>query len=345
MKSRMKKSTLKVKPLNVTDRDRELFRALEEYRVLTTDQLCHLFFPSLHRTRKRLVQIWRHGLLSRGARPTRLGEGSSQYLYALSPAGRRMVSDHSHQHGVSRRSLHAFCRHSEQINDFRICLTLAARRSCGLTISSWTQGRALKMNTATLYPAAIKSMTIIPDAMFTILCGGRSYSYILEIDRGTTDLGRIAIKCAAYHWLWQRKIPHRKFGIRSFRVLFVTTTRKRCDHVMQKLATLQRHSTCPDLITLTDASLVSLEQPERLFAADWRTVSEMGTEIAAVPFPAPSFARSRQRQEHHPCADQNPDASCKEPPGPVDEGYPRLPGGGSGTDGEKSSVVGQLRTE
>lgn len=62
----------------------------------------------------------------------------------------------------------------------------------------------------------------------------------------------------------------------------------------------------------------------------WRTVVPSGDIVSSCPLPNPSFARSRQRPEHHLCADQNPDASYKETPGLVDEGGPRLPGGGNG---------------
>ncbi len=335
MKSHRNKSTNKVRPLQVTDRDRELLRALEEYRVLATDQVHRLFFPSLHRTRKRLALLWRHGLLVRDVRPTRLGEGSSQYHYALSQTGRRTFIDHSQDHGVSRRALQAFSRHTEQINDFRICLTLATRLADDLTLLSWTQSRKLRMVAAPRYPLMTQPIPIIPDAMFTLLCRGREYNYFLESDRGTTDLGRIAKKCAGYHWLWQQKTAHRRFGIRSFRVLLVTTTRKRLDHIIQKLVNFHSHSSCPDLIACADFGLVSLNQPHRLLAANWQTVSNTGSSVSAWPLPAPSFNRSRQRQEYHPCAGQNPDASCKEPPGPADEGASRLPGSGSGTDVER----------
>lgn len=330
MKSLGNKSTNRVRPLKATDRDRQLLQALDEFRVLTTDQVHHLFFPSLHRTRKRLVRLWRHGLVVRDVRPTQLGEGSSQYYYALSQSGRRMLPQPSNHHGTSYRTLYAFSRHSEQINNFRICLTLATNMADDLALSSWAQGRKLKMLAAPRYPLMTQPMPIIPDAMFILLCRGREYNYFLEFDRGTTDLGRIANKCAGYHWLWQQKTAHRRFGIRSFRVLLVTTTRRRLDHIIQKLVDSHSHSSCPDLIACTDFDLVSLNQPQRLFAANWQTVSDTGSSVSAWPLPAPSFNRSRQSQEHHLCTDQNPDASCKEPPGPADEGAARLPGSGSG---------------
>ena len=329
MTSPNKTSTNKLRPIQVTDRDRELFCALRDYRVLTTVQVCHLFFQSLHRTRKRLAQLWRHGLLARVVRPTRLGEGSSQYLYALSRRGQRILPNLKSQDRVPVSKLGSFSEHSERINDFRICLLLAVRMANDLNLSSWTQGRKLKMVAAPRYPVITQTTPIIPDAMFTLHHQRRAYTYFLEIDRGTTDLGRIAAKCAGYHWLWQQKAPQRRFGIRSFRVLLVTTTQKRLEHVIHKLQNLRAYSSCPDLIACTDSSAVSFSTPEKLFAANWQTISEQGGPVSSCPLPVPSFYRSRQRQEHHLCADQNPDASSKEPPGPADEGCPRLPGGGS----------------
>ena len=329
MPSLNRESKRKLLPIQITDRDRELFLALMDYRVLTTDQICHLFFPSLHRTRKRLAQLWKHGLLARAARPTRLGEGSSQYLYALSRRGQQILPNVATQQRASPSTLRSFSQHSERINDFRICLLLAVRMANDLNLSSWTQGRKLKMVAAPRYPVITQTTPIIPDAMFTLHHQRRAYTYFLEIDRGTTDLGRIAAKCAGYHWLWQQKAPQRRFGIRSFRVLLVTTTQKRLEHVKHKLQNLRAYSSCPDLIACTDSSAVSFSTPEKLFAANWQTISEQGGPVSSCPLPVPSFYRSRQRQEHHLCADQNPDASSKEPPGPADEGCPRLPGGGS----------------
>lgn len=318
------------RPVAITIRDRAMLLALVEFRVLSTEQIRWLFFPSIHRTRKRLFLLWRHGFLRRATRPTRIGEGSAQFLYALSAKGRRLVGDQSLRLRPQLIDPKKFNEHSELINNLHICLLLVERAADDLAVRKWEQGAKLKMYGTATSAAISTAVPIIPDAMFILSCRGRDYCYFVEVDRGHTDLGRIEKKCAYYSWLWWQKVPQRQFGIRSFRVLYLTTGGRRLVHVMEKIREQQRNSTCPDLIAGVTGDAVSLSDPQKLFSMAWRTVAPSGDIVSSCPLPSPSFVRSRQRPEHHLCADQNPDASCKETPGPVDEGSPRLPSSGSG---------------
>lgn len=259
-----------------------------------------------------------------------LGDGSSQLLHAIAVRGQRLLAGEGRARQMPRTNLAAFSEHSERINSLRISLTLATRMSSALSLSAWTQGPSLKMRARGWQAVGNDAVPIVPDAMFALRFRDREFTYFAEIDQGRTDLGRIAQKCAGYHRLWHEKIPQRRFGIRSFRVLYLTTARKRLVHIMQKIREQHRNSSCPDLIVGATRDAVSLSEPLKFFSMAWWTVVPSGDIVLSCLLPSPSFARSRQRPEHHLCADQNPDASCKETPGPVDEGGPRLPGSGSG---------------
>ncbi len=318
------------RPVAITIRDRAMLLALIEFRVLSTEQIRWLFFPSIHRTRKRLYLLWRHGFLRRATRPTRIGEGSAQFLYALSAKGRRLVGDQSLRLRPQLTDPKKFSEHSQLINNLHICLLLVERAADDFSVRRWEQGAKLKMFVTAISAAISTTLPIIPDAMFILTCRGRDYCFFAEVDRGQTDLNRIASKCTGYSSLWRQKLPQRQFGVRSFRVLYLTTGGKRLVHILEKIRVQLRNSSCPDLIAGVSGNAVSLQEPERLFSMAWRTVALSGDIVSSCPLPSPSFVRSRQRLEHHLCADQNPDASCKETPGSVDEGSPRLPGSGSG---------------
>jgi len=79
--SSKKNNFANLKPIVINERDKVLLVRAADYRVLTTEQVFRLHFPSFSRARKRLYQLWQHGYLRRIIRPARIGEGSSMYLY------------------------------------------------------------------------------------------------------------------------------------------------------------------------------------------------------------------------------------------------------------------------
>lgn len=331
MRSRMKRNKNNLKPISMSERDAKLLNALADFRMLSTEQVFRLFFPSIHRTRKRLFQLWQHRYVNRTTRPVRLGEGSSEFLYALTPKGARFLGPDLLDCPTRTRYSRDVSEHSERINDFRICLQLIAWREARLRFD-WRQGRELKMTVAIKGVSRLRSVPIIPDAFFSIQSENRDFSYFLEIDRGTTDLRRVTTKIQGYLQLWNEKIPHGKFNIRSFRVLLVTTSAKRLAHMLDSLKHIHRHHARLYLIMFTTLADYSIAEPQRLFEPIWQSLRTEGNVSACSMLPTPSIRRSPQRQENHPCDVQKPDASSKVSLGPADEDCPRLPGRRSVTD-------------
>jgi len=73
------------------DRDRRILALLDAYKVLTTDQLAALEFPSVDRAQHRLSILWRRGLVWRW-RPTLAWGGSAPYHFALGYAGAKLLA-------------------------------------------------------------------------------------------------------------------------------------------------------------------------------------------------------------------------------------------------------------
>jgi hypothetical protein len=74
----------------LTERDRLICRVLWEHRILTTEQICDLYFTSLVSAQHRLVTLWRLGVLERfrSIRPV----GSESCHYTLGPLGTGLVA-------------------------------------------------------------------------------------------------------------------------------------------------------------------------------------------------------------------------------------------------------------
>jgi len=298
-----------IKPILVTDRDKDILSKLVSYRTLSTEHIYRLCFPSLHRARKRLLQLWQHGYLKRIVRPTRMGEGSSMYLYIPTRKGLALMPDSFTSGGkrVTRYRLSTFfTEHRLRINDFRTCLELAVRNYKDTSLLFWHEGNKLSMRVNIKDKNVIKTLHIIPDAFFTLQQNERTFHYLLEVDRGTADLKRISLKCRAYLNLWQNKIAQSRFGIRSFRILYVTTTKKRASNMLELLQKLQAFHNRVDIIMITSVDAYSLTDPSRIFEPILKTLDTEGRIQNVCLLPTIPLISSRRHAENHHCAVQNP---------------------------------------
>jgi hypothetical protein len=307
-KNRIKRSkTINLKPIIITERDKALLARAADYRVLTTEQVFRLHFPSFGRARKRLFQLWQHGYLRRIVRPARIGEGTSMYLYLPGQRGLRLISsDHVIKQMPIRSSVFSG-DHMLAVNDFRACIELATKSPNDIAIVSWKEGKQLLLNANIRSKVGIiKKVPIIPDGYFKLKHSEKEFHYFLEIDRGTTDLKRITLKYQGYLNIWNDKIAQTKLGIRSFRLLYVTVSDKRLTNMIEQLRKLKSPHHRLDLILLATANQFSLAKPSRLLEPIWSTLDSEANIQNVSLFPPTSFQSSRQRAENHHCAVQNP---------------------------------------
>lgn len=286
MKSRTSEAKDKPKPIRLTDRDRRLFRSLADYGVLSTEQVFRLHFSSIHRTRKRLRLLWRHRFIKRNVRLVRMGEGSSQYLYTLTARGRRIPG-----HGASAVALpnqdrrFSTSEHTLRINDFRVAISLACRNGTGLVLKDWRQGHQIRFNPTVTTGNLRTVVPIIPDSFFTIQYGGRDFGYFLEIDRGTADLGRIRKKLLAYLNLWHSGLVSAKIGIRSFRLLYITSSEQRLANLLKTMQDLAKSTRRIGICCVTVFSRYSLANSKALLEPIWQTIDHSGYVVRTSPFP------------------------------------------------------------
>lgn len=287
MPSRPPKSKRRLKPLVVTKRDRLLFAHLASFGVLSTEQIRRLCFTSVSRTRRRLKRLWQHRFVRRNTRPVQLGEGTSPYLYSLTATGRSLAGSGDRDVAIESVALRSLSEHSGQIADVRIAIMRAMSDKSGRKLTTWQQGRHLRFVGNVRERNSPQVVPIVPDAFFAVKVDGGDFAYLLEVDRGTTDLTRIRTKFLAYIDLWQSRAVQERLAVRSFRVLYVTTTGRRLANMVGVLQGMQSLARRRDIFLITRFERLDLDRPEHLLGPIWTTIAPDGLPVLVPLLPAP----------------------------------------------------------
>ena len=191
---------------SITDRDMEILLHLYEHKVLTTDQLHELHFSTVHRTRKRLSQLYERGLVDRFRPPQR--PGSYPHHYVLDDLGAKLVAGYLgvelkelrfRKDRLLRLSRSRFLRHLRETNSFFSRLAYACRRAeDGTQLTLWLGERRATM-------AGIR-----PDGMGAVRHRWGSTSFWLELDLGTETHDRLESKLHGFarHMFSPEEAPH-----------------------------------------------------------------------------------------------------------------------------------------
>ena len=182
----------------LTDRDHAIVAAVQRHRVFTTAQLADVFFPSHHAAVVRLRTLTRLGVLDRFRAPARRGV-PNEYHYVLGRMGAAMAAaergddpDRAARRWRGEAAL-ALSRgqrlaHAVGVSGFY----------AGLAAQSRVPGRRL-VDWLTEAEAARWSEGIVrPDGLGVWEEDGRRVEFLLEYDRGTETLARLAAKLAGY---------------------------------------------------------------------------------------------------------------------------------------------------
>ena len=185
---------------SVTERDQLICLDLHEHRVLTTEQLYELHFPSIQRARARLTQLYELGVIWRTRPHTRLG--SLPWHYVLDEMGALIVAEYL---GIDPRELgyrsdqkrrlidNQRLRHTRATNGFFTRMIFATRSTNGsLHVAEW-HGEAWCARRWQLY--------LRPDGYARVEGSAGSLELLLELDLGTENLGRLSDKMERYRVL------------------------------------------------------------------------------------------------------------------------------------------------
>jgi hypothetical protein len=241
---------------------------------MSTEQIQRLCFPSLSRARKRMRQLWHHGLVRRHQRPVVIGDGTSQFFHTMSRKGEQLIARNGVPMPNHTKARMRLGDHALGIIEFRVALTLAVRNAKETAVGRWIGDRELRFAGSVRVGEMTRRVPIVPDAFFTLRHGQKELGYFLEIDRGTTDLTRMRMKFIAYLDLWHGRPVTEKLGVRSFRVLFVTQSEKRLNGLLKTLQGIAPNGLRRDILQFTSVERRSLDKPERLFGPIWQTIDQ-----------------------------------------------------------------------
>jgi hypothetical protein len=192
---RLRKESILTLTAAVQERDLHILYEVYDKKVLTTHQIEDLFFPSPRAARRRLLLLYRYGLLDR-FRP-RADIGRSPDHYVLGQAGAEVLSAHLgketeeiyRRDRIAKIAYSPFLQHLVSVNTFYSRLVRACRKSEGIQVEWWGEDRTRRKWAG----------IVIPDAFGVIESPDRTLKVLLEMDRATESPYRLKNKLPAYH--------------------------------------------------------------------------------------------------------------------------------------------------
>jgi len=283
------KRVLPATPLNPTPRDREIVALVHRHRFLRSSHLRALLGGSPQGVTRRLQTLYHHGFLERPrAQIDYFGKGGSKPVaHGLGNKGAALLRGlgnpvpHPSRAGPGSRSVgRLFLEHALLVSDIMVGLELACRRGGQATLippaefpiraTSATPGWRVDL-------PGHPRLGIVPDKVFALESTAKSAGNppalcFLEADRGTMPVRRRGLgqtsmwrKLLAYEATWSRGSHSGRFGFGRFRVLVVTRSKARLEHLLEACASLPRGR---GLFLLIDRE--TLLQSGDFLSAPWR---------------------------------------------------------------------------
>lgn len=261
-KPKTKQSRLKRKkadPIELTKRDETILRALYKYRFLTTEHLQVLTeTDSRWSMNKRLRRLYDHKYIDRPKAQRGIFSHATERptVHALGNEGARLLSS---RFGIAmpptvywteknRRVREKHIEHTLGISDFMVGMEKACRDAGTARVidrdeiiaQSPSQTKQAKdpfrWKTRVHSKGQPYDISIVPDYIFGLEYldqpkGKNKAFFFVEVDRATMPVVRRDImqtsflrKMQCYEDTWNRKLAERRFGIKTFRVLTLTTS-------------------------------------------------------------------------------------------------------------------------
>lgn len=244
-----------VSSIQLTDRDCSILEHVQRHRFLRSTHLVALVGGSRQQVLRRLHLLFHHGYLDRPrAQIDYYRHGSQAMVYGI---GHRSVKFVEHSAALPRRYIEwtaknrtatrYFIEHTLAVADIMVAFELACREQDELELVPYT-GELVKWNVEIRRNGTTHKIGVIPDQVFGLRSKRHPADitwYFLEADRATMPVERhslkqtsFARKLLAYHETWRQGVLKNKFP--RFRVLTVTTTAQRAQHLIEAQQSVNR---------------------------------------------------------------------------------------------------------
>jgi len=139
-----------------------------------------------------------------------------------------------------------------------------------LQLSFWREGRELFDTIEVTLPQKYATFPIAPDGFFALgNAQGRRSHLMVEADRGSMALERFTRKLQAYAAYGRAGKQTKKFDIKHFRVLTVTTSRVRCQNLIDAAAATEDVQKDGRMFLFTTEAELPLDKPAKIFDKIW----------------------------------------------------------------------------
>lgn len=212
----------------LSDRDLAILRAVEGFRLLTARQIEALHFidhatplTAARSARRVLERLTRDRVLVRLER--RIGgvrAGSASYIYAVGPAGHRLLHDDSTRRW--REPTETFVAHTLTVADLIVALTEQHQAGKVELVEYQTEPNCWRD-----FPRPMAGTQILkPDLFVMTATDDTELRWFVEVDLGTESGSAIVRKCRTYHSYWQAGIEQDRHDVFP-KVLWIADTERR----------------------------------------------------------------------------------------------------------------------
>jgi hypothetical protein len=211
--------------MRLTVRDKQVVKAVNDFRVMRQDQVRRLLFPSKNTAQVRLWLLWQHGYLKREFLPVIGGIQTSPILYVLDKRGVQLLRDEFDYNSQSlrwsrgQRLSQQFLEHTLGLSEIRLAVTLSCRKG-HYQLETWRDEKALRADYDKVQLGR-RLVAVLPDAYFVVRIPAGELHFFLEYDRGLESLKYFKGKMAAYVAYFRSGKCEARYGTDRIRVLTV----------------------------------------------------------------------------------------------------------------------------
>lgn len=220
----------------LTNRDKEIIKAVNDHRALKQEHIQALFFTSRSTAQFRLQRLFQHEFLDRQfLSVVSGGPAASPAIYTLGKRGAKVLVEESN-YGQQELRLPKgifswqFVEHTLKIADFRVAVTLAAKAN-GFTVEEWRDETTFRSHPdyVTLTDKRGKSLKkpVLPDGYFCLVTPNGKSRFFVEVDRGTEELSKFTPQVRVYNQYTASGQYQQQYQAKSLRILVVTSSSKR----------------------------------------------------------------------------------------------------------------------